>query len=255
MKRRGFTAIELLIVLCIIAVLAAIIFPVFSQARAKARQTTCQSNLKQLFLAFRMYQQDYPRLDVILTSNFGLEKAIDCYLPKESLTTDYFNCAEDSRKCQDNDIIFHGYSVSYGWNRYTLGQATGREPQNGEYLPLVFDATATRVDRPCWPPGRNAKTLDPLALRHRNGMNVAFFDGHAKWVGLQEVVSGSWTDNFGNVSTVTWAGAYLEPKPKSVEAEPLFLPGFPEKVTGVEDGVYLFKVTGGKLEKVAGPLK
>src|SRR5436190_7627101 len=57
--RRGFTLIELLVVIAIIAVLAAILFPVFAQAREKARQTGCTSNLKQISLATMMYLQDY----------------------------------------------------------------------------------------------------------------------------------------------------------------------------------------------------
>src|SRR5712672_2262869 len=57
--RRGFTLIELLVVIAIIAILAAILFPVFAQARTKARQASDMSNLKQLGLAWLMYAQDY----------------------------------------------------------------------------------------------------------------------------------------------------------------------------------------------------
>jgi prepilin-type N-terminal cleavage/methylation domain-containing protein len=71
--RRGFTLIELLVVIAIIAILAAILFPVFAQAREKARQASCQSNLKQIGLAFKMYIQDYderwPQSDPINGNN------------------------------------------------------------------------------------------------------------------------------------------------------------------------------------------
>jgi len=58
-SRRGFTLIELLVVIAIIAILAAILFPVFAKAREKARQSSCQSNLKQIGLAIIQYCQDY----------------------------------------------------------------------------------------------------------------------------------------------------------------------------------------------------
>lgn len=58
-KKAGFTLIELLVVIAIISILAAILFPVFAQAREKARRTACTSNLKQIGLAFLQYEQDY----------------------------------------------------------------------------------------------------------------------------------------------------------------------------------------------------
>ncbi|MBI3922819.1 MAG: DUF1559 domain-containing protein [Armatimonadetes bacterium] len=60
--KKGFTLIELLVVIAIIAILAAILFPVFARAREKARQASCQSNLKQISLAFMMYSQDYDEM-------------------------------------------------------------------------------------------------------------------------------------------------------------------------------------------------
>jgi prepilin-type N-terminal cleavage/methylation domain-containing protein len=68
--RSGFTLIELLVVIAIIAILAAILFPVFAQAREKARSAACLSNLKQMGTALQMYGQDYDE---------GLPPWNDCY--------------------------------------------------------------------------------------------------------------------------------------------------------------------------------
>ena len=57
-SKRGFTLIELLVVIAIIAILAAILFPVFSKAREKARQAACTSNQKQIALAFQIWTQE-----------------------------------------------------------------------------------------------------------------------------------------------------------------------------------------------------
>ncbi len=74
-KRTGFTLIELLVVIAIIAILAAILFPVFARAREQARSITCISNLKQIALSTLMYAQDYdgcfPGLDFALASSTG----------------------------------------------------------------------------------------------------------------------------------------------------------------------------------------
>ncbi|HCU35632.1 MAG TPA: hypothetical protein DGT21_09295 [Armatimonadetes bacterium] len=66
--RRGFTLIELLVVIAIIAILAAILFPVFARAREKARQSTCLSNVKQLCIGVQMYIQDY---DEVLPKSYN----------------------------------------------------------------------------------------------------------------------------------------------------------------------------------------
>jgi prepilin-type N-terminal cleavage/methylation domain-containing protein/prepilin-type processing-associated H-X9-DG protein len=85
-KRNGFTLIELLVVIAIIAILAAILFPVFAQAREKARQAACVSNEKQIGLAILMYNQDYDETMPMDRSfgnyNTGLSIEIGPYLQK-----------------------------------------------------------------------------------------------------------------------------------------------------------------------------
>lgn len=90
-KKAGFTLIELLVVIAIIAILAAILFPVFAQARAKARQTACINNLRQIGLAFFQYAEDYSgkmpdRRD--LKQNPGTD---DCFRAWTACKNDGFN--------------------------------------------------------------------------------------------------------------------------------------------------------------------
>ena len=89
MKRRAFTLIELLVVIAIIAILAAILFPVFARARESARRASCQSNMKQIILAYTMYAQDYDEITVpvytsekngpVINSNNNYYWGRDCF--------------------------------------------------------------------------------------------------------------------------------------------------------------------------------
>ncbi len=115
MTRRGFTLIELLVVIAIIAILAAILFPVFARAREKARQASCQSNEKQLALGTLMYAQDYDeRLPMRWVqfadgSRYYIPEMIYPYIKNTQL----FECPSVST---DVSLLTLGtIPLSYGW--------------------------------------------------------------------------------------------------------------------------------------------
>jgi len=129
-KRLGFTLIELLVVIAIIAILAAILFPVFAKAREKARQTSCLSNNKQLGLAFIQYVQDndeeYPS-----SSNYGAGWAGRIYPYVKS--TGVYKCPDDSSN-PTYPAFTNGqnpFLVSYVANRYVVnGLGVPTTPSN-----------------------------------------------------------------------------------------------------------------------------
>src|SRR5205809_4871053 len=122
-KRAGFTLIELLVVIAIIAILAAILFPVFAAAREKARQTACLSNAKQLGLALNMYAQDYDEV----TPNQGWDHSgcteWDCtpahQLAPYTKNTQVWVCPSKGRGAPDPSVTKF---ISYGFNYWNVGK-------------------------------------------------------------------------------------------------------------------------------------
>lgn len=113
-NRKGFTLIELLVVIAIIAILAAILFPVFAKAREKARQTSCQSNMRQLGLGFAQYTNDYDELQPT-TKNWGSE--IYSYVK----ATAVYQCPDDSSTVSTSNSVTT-YPLSYAINGNVAGQ-------------------------------------------------------------------------------------------------------------------------------------
>ncbi len=104
-RSKGFTLIELLVVIAIIAILAAILFPVFARAREKARQTTCTSNQRQIVASIQMYAQDHEEMLPATTSVWGDIKVDPGVLI----------CATKGKNTPNG----------YGYNRYMAGVSLG----------------------------------------------------------------------------------------------------------------------------------
>ncbi len=213
MKRKGFTLIELLVVIAIIAILAAILFPVFAKARENARKANCQSNLKQMGNAFLMYAQDYDGMlcDSRMNRDNGTTNNwfwYDCIAPYVKNTQVY--------KCPS--MGWTGW-LGYGVMREVLGYAgslgyttsgtnswgTWPNPESPGYTQsldamtvpaenvLVCESTEYVCQRGYW--DRTDNTQYPTAAiaarynnayyvvdsRHNDGADHLFADAHVKW--------------------------------------------------------------------------
>jgi len=123
MNRKGFTLIELLVVIAIIAILAAILFPVFAQAREKARAISCLSNEKQLGLGYLMYQQDsdeYGPAGVAWAPNSSTGSGWAGQLYPYIKSAAVFTCPDDA-SLTSSKTNFWGGGVSYGLNQNVTG--------------------------------------------------------------------------------------------------------------------------------------
>jgi len=118
-RRGGFTLIELLVVIAIIAILAAILFPVFQKVRENARRTACLSNLKQIGLAVVQYNQDADEKEPNGDSGYGTEAgwAVQVYPYIKSIAV--FQCPDDSGV--DPKASSYGINANFGVNPYPAG--------------------------------------------------------------------------------------------------------------------------------------
>jgi prepilin-type N-terminal cleavage/methylation domain-containing protein/prepilin-type processing-associated H-X9-DG protein len=153
MKRRGFTLIELLVVIAIIAILAAILFPVFAQARDKARSTACLNNSKQLATGIMMYVQDYderfpngmrrPNPGTPADTNLLWSEVTQPYLKNTKVFVCPSRTTFPGNPSPTNDDARRAYGCNSNimpWTDNSLGTATPAKA-----LPEVKDAAGTYV--------------------------------------------------------------------------------------------------------------
>lgn len=200
-KRNGFTLIELLVVIAIIAILAAILFPVFAQAREKARATSCLSNLKQLGLAWIQYEQDY-----------------DEYTP--DVSKENININGHTNVAQNWYVTFFAY-----YHDVNLLYCPDRSQLYKSAKPFAHKCSdGLNGDGPCYGYGLNdglvsdtgygtlsTETTDSKGKTLRPGRNIAQFDSPAQFVafgdsyddpGMSIAMDNIYSDPPGNTSTI-----------------------------------------------------
>jgi prepilin-type N-terminal cleavage/methylation domain-containing protein/prepilin-type processing-associated H-X9-DG protein len=183
-KSHGFTLIELLVVIAIIAILAAILFPVFARAQAKAQQTTCLSNVKQLALALVMYGSDNDQLFPVSIDNSNgtilqqWDREIYTYVNNYQI----FYCPSTKMYKPGN-----WPSVDYAFNN-NLSKTPSNWIQEPAKVLLVFDGMGTNAqsygstDMDAMYCSNKVASYDNMTIRHDGGANYGFADGHAKWL-------------------------------------------------------------------------
>ena len=174
--RRGFTLIELLVVIAIIAILAAILFPVFARAREKARQTSCLSNVKQIMLAVQQYAQDYDERMPRHGNSPDWSEQIYPYVNNAQV----YGCPSATQN--PNTVAEVGTIFNYSWNYYSNSAQNNMklaQIQRPSEALVILDGSYYISNR--WRGDGSAIDNDGVP-RHNDGANIGFADGHAKWM-------------------------------------------------------------------------
>lgn len=202
-RNQGFTLIELLVVIAIIAILAAILFPVFGRARENARRTACLSNMKQVGLGLQMYVQDYdertPRGLLSEVPNFGAPGALPMFL---NLLTPYTKNIQiyacPSAPAYNGASMPHRptelSNTNYVGNANVMQRSIAAIPNTAEIIYIQefherrsysylrpFNTGATPPTYSQWHSWNATLQKEDYSNIHFEGGNMVFMDGHAKW--------------------------------------------------------------------------
>jgi len=240
--RIGFTLIELLVVIAIIAILAAILFPVFQKVRENARRASCASNMSQIMLGAIQYTQDNDELNLYVYGSPGgptngdvvFYQAVQPYVKSVQV----FHCPDDSYSRGNNEInSFNGLNtvighpsipVSYSltlpyvnadqwWTgKYSAGgsqvsNASISSPSSTIYLSerwngyKMFDvgwASENWCNDQEFLPTASNSVV--ASIGHANGSNYGFADGHVKWMRYEQTVAQQGNEKPYNDPEYTW---------------------------------------------------
>jgi prepilin-type N-terminal cleavage/methylation domain-containing protein/prepilin-type processing-associated H-X9-DG protein len=203
---RGFTLIELLVVIAIIAILASILFPVFAQARERARRTSCLSNLKQLGLAYQQYSQDYDEKLVPAVSDQYVAGDVRAWwytkLDPYMKSSQILKCPSAKPINGPNYMaVMLGYRADskaitpfsvLNWNGGGYKVVGLAQAARASETICIFEFTVCDISDCLGTNTRGFSTGDYFNVttynwaanypgRHQGGHNTLYVDGHAKW--------------------------------------------------------------------------
>jgi prepilin-type N-terminal cleavage/methylation domain-containing protein/prepilin-type processing-associated H-X9-DG protein len=201
----GFTLIELLVVIAIIAILAAILFPVFARAREKARQSGCLNNLKQLGLAQMQYVQDYDETyptvywSLMTKNTFRFAYVLEPYLKNTGVlkcpsagTFVYKGVSYDASSLICNYFVnAQGAHTLWGFDADWSGDRWDSLPKKLAELQAPTAVVSMGDLSGVWgwdgPLGGFSPYYYMDPKRHSGGINFTFADGHAKWYNISKL--------------------------------------------------------------------
>jgi len=205
-RSRGFTLIELLVVIAIIAILAAILFPVFARAREKARQTSCLSNQKQIMLGILAYVQDYDerfppyrwvqeppssywydRDNGAATNRHFWAEAVEPYLKNEQILYCPSGAVDAGTLWSGKHVLTYGYNGKLNYTKLSLFKNVANKIAIGDVGVRHSDRTPTGYVENwfIWVDNDSAQSWRQYSWWsdiHNGGANYAYVDGHAKWL-------------------------------------------------------------------------
>jgi prepilin-type N-terminal cleavage/methylation domain-containing protein/prepilin-type processing-associated H-X9-DG protein len=196
--KKGFTLIEVLIVVGIICIISAIILPALSRAREKSRQSTCANNLRQIALATQMYSADnsgqYPSwfngfaiANPLPNSKPGIGWAVR--ISAYTKTNAIFQCPTEPTPGSDDPdaslIVGQPTFLDYGYNPWLSD-----EPESRFGMPTKTIAFKDDEPLPAWGMAHKWEVTHPESMRHSGGVNCAFVDGHVKWLPFGSIYMG-----------------------------------------------------------------
>ena len=218
--KRGFTLIELLVVIAIIAILAAILFPVFARAREKARQTSCLSNMKQLALGKLMYAQDYDERfggesfyyygDIAMGEAYARAWFGDYIQPyvanRQVLECPSFSWTYNSYRSNWGPLVcsYAFPNIAHNANHTSvpsLSRAKLAVIQAPAETIMLIESRSVQIFTGSTADLRlldikDSGSNDRTRRAHNDGFNIAYCDGHAKWD--RDTQPGQWTTPAGD---------------------------------------------------------